>query len=196
VAALVILFWIVVIGGFIAYAIRQKRREKLAKETTSVLTRYSEQQVVQVIESAFRQGVLSIGWKTAAGPGKINKSHTNYGTNIFLNLIFLFTQGETVKISTTMSFDITPEPNGVVRVDMWPSFGSQASIRSSVGAILRVKRTIGEALDELDSAQLAQQMYGSETHIPLDQPASPGGFPAAGQSYQPQSQPDDRRYQR
>ncbi len=192
-AALVVLFWIVLISVFIAYLIRQKRREKLAKETTSVLTRYNEQQVIQVIEGAFHQGVLSIGWKTAAGPGKINKAHTNYGTNIFLNLIFLFTQGETVKISTTMSFDITPEPNGVVRVDMYPSFGSEAGIRSSVGAILRVKRTIGEALDELDSAQLAQQMYGSETEIPLDQPARPGGFPPAGQSRQ--SQPSDRRYQ-
>jgi hypothetical protein len=192
-AVLVVFFWIVVIGGFIAYAIRQKRRERLAKETTSVLTRYSEQQVSQVIESAFHQGVLSLGWKTTVGPGKINKSHTNYGTNILLNLIFLFTQGETAKISTTMSFDLTPEPNGVVRVDMYPSFGSKVSIRSSVGAILRVKRTVGEALSELDSAQLAQQMYGSEAHIPLDQSAGPGGFPPAGQSYQPQ--PHDRRYQ-
>lgn len=96
-AALTILFWIVVIGVFIAYLIRQKRREKLAKEATSVLTRYNEQQVAQIIESAFHQGILSIGWKTATGPGKINKSHTNYGTNIFLNLIFLFTQGETVR---------------------------------------------------------------------------------------------------
>ena len=192
-AALVVLFWIVVIGGVIAYAIRGKRREKLAKETTSVLTRYSEQQVSQIIENAFHQGVLSLGWKTTVGPGKINKSHTNYGTNILLSLIFLFTQGETVKMSTTMSFDIKPEPNGVVRVDMWPSFGSQVGIRSSVGAILRVKRTVGEALGEPDSAQLAQQMYGSEAHIPLDQPASPGGFPPAGQSYQPQ--PHDRRYQ-
>lgn len=192
---LAVIFWIVFLSGLVALLVRQRRRRNMAVETTSVLTRYSEEQVAQIIESAFHQGVMSLGWKSGPGEGKINKIHRNHGNNALFNLVGIFVSSsyETVKLTTTLSFDITPEPNGVIRVDMWTSYYSKASIAGSAGAILRVKRTIGEALAEPDSPQLAQQMYGSQTNIPLDQPGSAGDFPQVGQSYQ--HQPYDRRDQ-
>lgn len=189
----VVIFWIIVLSALVALLIRQNRRRKMALETTSVLTRYSEQQAAQIIEGVFHQGIMSLGWKGGHGPGKINKIHRNHGNNALWTLVGMFFADsyESAKLTTTMSIDITPEPNGVVRVDMWTSNYSKASLGGSVGAIVRAKQKIGEALAEPDMPQLAQQMYGSQTNIPLDQQGNPGGFPPAGRPQQ--YQPRDRR---
>jgi len=165
----------------------------MALETTSVLTRFGEQEAAQIIEGIFHQGIMSVGWKSGPGPGKINKIHRNHGNNFFWTLIGMFFADsyESAKLTTTMAIDITPEPNGVVRVDMWTSNYSKASLGGSVGAIVRAKQRIGQALAEPDTPQLAEQMYGSQASIPLGQQGNPGGFPLAGRPRQ-QRQPYDR----
>jgi len=141
--------FIILIGAFAAWQLVQSRR---AVATTTVLTRYTEQEAIQKIQSAFSGGTKSLLWTDGRGPGRINKRR-RAGT----------LRG--VKQSITMSIDITPQPSGLLRVDMWASeWASYLGIFVNfAGAVVSRKSAICKVLVEPDTAQLADKLYDSHT---------------------------------
>lgn len=169
--AILVIIIILIVATF-AWQFIQSRR---AVATTSVLTRYTEQQVVHFIESVFQGGVKSLAWTNDRGPGRINKRR-RAGT----------LRG--VKQSITMSINITREPNGVLRVDMWASAYATYLLLwvNFAGAVVSRKKAIAKVLAEPDAEQLTQRLYGEHAAAATDQQGvgsgTPAGSPAAGDS--------------
>jgi hypothetical protein len=187
-------FFVIIVLAFIGVIVWQYVESQHAVATTSVLTRYTPEQAAEIIMGAFG-GARSVLWTRASGPGTINMRRRGRAQGI------------------TMSIDLTPEANGVTRIDMWSSAYSHylGVLIGFAGVVNRRKRAIGRLLAEPDTAQLANSMYGGQgAPAPAGQPnadASAGsGVPSyiqqpsygqqSGQAYQHQAyqhQPYDQQ---
>jgi hypothetical protein len=145
-------FFVILVIVFVGVIVWQYVESQRAVATTSVLTRYTPQQTAEIIAGAFG-GARSVLWTRASGPGAINMRRRGRAQGI------------------TMSIDLTPEANGVTRVDMWASAYANylGVLVNFAGVVNRRKRAIGRLLAEPDTSQLAKSMYGGQ-----DTPAAAG----------------------
>jgi hypothetical protein len=170
-----IMGFFVVLLLFAAIVVWQFIEGRKALATTSVITRYTPDQAVEAINGVFG-GARSALWTTTSGPGMLNRRRRGVHRGI------------------TMSIDITPQGEGVTRIDMW---ASQYTVYLLVlvnfaGVVNRRKRAIGRLLAEPDTQQLASKLYGGNPAAAGAQPGTvpgavsgpPSDFPATGQPYQ------------
>lgn len=167
-------FFVVVLLLFAAFVIWQFIESRKAVATTSVITRYTPAQAVAIINGAFG-GARSALWTTTSGPGMLNQRRRGVNRGI------------------TMSIDITPQGEGVTRIDMWASQFTvfMLVLVNFAGVVNRRKRAIARLLAEPDTQQLASQLYGGNPAAMGAQPGTapgaasgpPNAFPATGQPY-------------
>jgi hypothetical protein len=163
-------FFVILIILIVAFAAWQLAQGRRAVATTSVLTRYTEQQAVDIIQRAFSGGAKSLLWTDNGGPGRINKRR-RAGTM------------RGVKQSITMSINITPESNGLLRIDMcaseWASY--LGVFVNFAGAVVSREKAIARMLAEPDTAHLAGQVYGGQASAERPYPSHSGNEPQSGQ---------------
>jgi hypothetical protein len=156
------IFIVLIILVFIGIVIWQFIEGQNATATTSVLTRYTPQQAAQIIDSAFG-GARSMLWTKAKGPGNINRRRRG------------------IRGGITMSIDLTPQQDGMTRVDMWASetVVYLLVLHNFAGPVNRRKRAIGRLLAEPQAQQLAPQPQGGQAPGGQQQPGSSAVAPPA-----------------
>lgn len=124
--AFVFVLFILALIGILVWQFIETRN---ALATTSVRTRLSPDQVMQVIDSAFG-GARSVLWTNDKGPGTINKRRRGYRHGI------------------TMSIDVEPQPDGSTQVSMWASSYTQYMVllANMAGVVNRRKKAIAGLL--------------------------------------------------